>query len=292
MTSNYDYLITVAGWEERFIESLKDNLGKEVVSNLILLRASEYKEPTNLHVEKVRKICEQEKIPLVIIEFYISNNITTWVTLEEELQISPASKVLFDISTAPREIIWFIQHFLEQNNSSTDYVYGKPQQYGAWLSKDPGTPRFVFYHSGITKLSSPTALLIISGFDLERAKQLINFFEPKKAVLAIQKGEQFENDSKNREKHINRLKRLCEIEYFELDTYAADGGYSTLEKEIPNLVENYNVIATSLGPKPSAVALYRLQSKFKDIALCYVPSLAYNTDNYSIGYQEAQKITI
>lgn len=290
MTSNYDHLITVAGWEERFIEGLNDSLLKVEISNLIVLRANEYKEATQLNIECVEKICEQENIPLTIIEFEISNNTNTWGSLEESLKMCPTSQILFDISTAPREIIWFVLHFLEQNGSVVDCTYSRPQQYGEWLSKDPGTPRFVFYHSGITKLSSPTALLIVSGFDLERAKQLINFFEPKRAILAIQKGEQFENDSKNKDKHINKLKRLCEIDYFELDTYAPDGGYLTLEKEIPSLVENYNVIATSLGPKPSAVALYRLQNKFKDIALCYVPSLTYNTDNYSTGYQGAQKI--
>jgi len=46
-----------------------------------------------------------------------------------------------------------------------------------WLSRDPGKPRFVFKMSGLTKLGQPTALVILTGFDVQRTEQLIRFFE-------------------------------------------------------------------------------------------------------------------
>ncbi len=52
----------------------------------------------------------------------------------------------------------------------------------------------VIVMTGQTKLGLPTALLIITGFDLQRTGQLVQYFEPKKTILAIQTGEQYQND--------------------------------------------------------------------------------------------------
>jgi hypothetical protein len=50
-------------------------------------------------------------------------------------------------------------------------------------------------------------------------------------------------------------------------------------------LSDYNVVGTSLGPKVSALALYQLARKYKEIALAYAPSREFNPQ-YSSGIGE------
>lgn len=285
-------LIIVAGWEERFLQGVTHLLDDYPVSNIKLIQAEEYTEHVRKNVDALLQLSKARKIPVDTISFKIEDSAFSWNRLEEQLCLTHSQNVLFDISTAPREIIWFVLHFVKSANCVLECVYSKPASYGSWLSKDPGKPRLVFNHSGMTHLDRPTALLIISGFDLERANQLIQFFEPKKAVIALQTGNQYENHKLNVHNHLHRLEQLCDIEHFEIDTFKEDGGYSVLSQQVNELTENYNVIATSLGPKPSAIALFSLQRQHQQIALCYVPSLNYNTENYSRGFKGYMSVNL
>lgn len=281
----------MAGWEDRFLLGINDYLEKTKVDSINVIIAYEYENFTSDNIASLQVLCDEKAIKLKEIKISIKDNIDSWKKLEKEITKQPNETVLFDISTTPREIIWYVQHFLHEHSAEVDYVYSKPRKYGEWLCKDPGKPRFVFYHSGITNLELPTALFIISGFDLDRAAQLVHFYEPKKVFLAIQVGEQFENNFKNRELHIEKLKRYTELEYFELDLFATDAGLKSLRERLPKLTEQYNLVATSLGPKPSAVSLFEIQKTLPQLALCYVPSQLYNTKEYSKGYDGFRMIT-
>lgn len=285
-------LITVAGWEERFIQGLTELLNEYTISEIKLIEAEEYKADVRKNAESLKLIAETQNVDVETVLFRIYDNTFSWSALETQLNFKEGQPVLFDISTAPREIIWFVLHFLQRQCCKIRCVYSKPAVYGSWLSKDPGRPRLVFNHSGITQLGRPTALLIISGFDLERTNQLIQFFEPRKTFIALQTGTQYENHKLNVENHLHRLEQLCEIQHFEIDTFAEDGGFSVLDTQLAEPASRYNIIATSLGPKPSAIALFELQRCFQQIALCYVPSLSYNTKDYSRGFEGYMDVSV
>ena len=70
------------------------------------------------------------------------------------------------------------------------YVYYFPASYATeWLSRDTDRPRLVYQHSGISELGRDTCLLLLSGFDTDRAAQLLQFFERAAVVVGIQKGD-------------------------------------------------------------------------------------------------------
>lgn len=285
MINELETLITVAGWEERFIRGMEKLLADNRFKEIILLVAEEYEKILADRINEASQLSELHGVNLKIVKFKIHDNVYTWEKIELGLSHVGSSSVIFDISTAPREIIWFVLHFLRQNSCCIECVYSSPVKYGSWLSRDPGKPRLVFKHSGITRLDLPTALVIISGFDLERASQLVQYFEPKKAILAIQSGEQYENNELNTKKNIEKLSQLCDVEHITINSFSSDCSLNSLEGKLVLLKENYNIIATSLGPKPSAVALFDIQEKHPEIALCYVPSLSYNTIDYSSGFK-------
>jgi len=280
---NYDYYITVSSWEERSFLSAKQTCSEHSIKNALIFYTKEYEENTEENTNKLISLFDDCKILYKKVIFSNLNQLTSWKVLDKEISTVKNSTVLFDISTMPRDVIWYFLHFFNQYNCDVSIIYSKPTYYGGWLSKDAGKPRLIYNHSGITNLDNPTALLIVTGFDLERASQLIQYFEPKITFLALQKGEQFDNHKKNIEIHLENIRTYCEVDHFFFDSFTKDGGYEELRNRMSTEVGQYNIVSSSLGPKPSTVALYKLQKDYPQIALCYVPSSQYNVINYSNG---------
>ena len=74
----------------------------------------------------------------------------------------------------------------------------------------------------------------------------------------------------------------------EINSYADDFGKNAISKIVEKLTSTYNVILTSLGPKPSAVSAYLTYMDNPMIALCYVPCREYNKD-YCKGLRQLYK---
>ena len=85
--------------------------------------------------------------------------------------------------------------------------------------------------------------------------------------------------------HRSLLEKELECDFFEIDAFEVGHGYSTLRQKLEEPAKEFNVVMTSLGPKLSAVALYRLARAHPEVALAYAPSKYYNID-YSHGLGE------
>ncbi len=288
--SDYKYYITVSSWEDRSWMSSENLLSEYSCENSITFYSNEFIEHTAKTTKTINFFAIKNKSTAKSHSFHASDQPKSWNEFKKNLDEVNNCKVLFDISTSPREVIWYILHFLNINRCLVDIKYSRPEHYGEWLSKDPEKPRLIYNHSGITNLERPTALLLISGFDIERADQLIRYFEPKITFLALQSGTQYNNHKKNIDAHLEALNSSYEVQPFYFNSFSSDGGHSEIRGEICNEVDNYNIISTSLGPKPSTVALFKLQQEFPQIALCYIPSAKYNTGNYSSGINETISI--
>jgi len=271
MKESYDILIVVLGWEERYILGIEDDFKNFIFNKVVMLNFNIKTEETTKNRDKTIKICEVNSVQLQEIDLDYFNSIGSWNKISEELSIGEnGKKNLINISTIPRETIWIIVHLFKIKASKLDFVYHKPKCYSKdWVTKEPGEPRLLLKHSGIQKLNYPTALIIISGFDIERAKQLIYFFEPKLTLLGIQKGSQFDNLTRNQESH-KILQDISNVIEFETDAYTNDFGYKTLISQI--------IIVTSLGPRSTAVAIYKAFLAHPEIALAYVPNKIFNSN--------------
>lgn len=192
---------------------------------------------------------------------------------------------MVDFTTMPRETLWGALSILRDQRRATSYVYHTPKDYHAeWLSQNPGRPRLVYKLSGIATLGRQTCLIISTGFDPERTRQLMWFYEPRRVLLGFQTGEQFQNQQKNIERHREALReeyREFEVQEFELDAYAEDREAS-LMKQVTEFRDNHNIVMTSLGPKLGAIAHFRVQTQCPEAAMCYTPSNEFNVD-YSKG---------
>ncbi|MDE0105244.1 MAG: hypothetical protein OXN89_22945 [Bryobacterales bacterium] len=160
-----------------------------------------------------------------------------------------------------------------------------PRSYGAWLSRDPKTPRLALKLSGQMRFGAKTVLCVLTGFDRERTHQLIRTFDPSVVLLGVQTGSQFGNRERNSGSfgESERLRKEgYKVNCFPVDAYSDDHGFGAIAREIQTYAENENILMASLGPKLSSVALYRVQRRYLRTGLVYTPSGEYNSD-YSRG---------
>lgn len=287
--SQSDTIITVASWEERFrlgLENIKQSLTPKRV---IIFYYYEYEQWSKENREAISKVCSSDNCSVIESRLYFNNSVKTWKTIASSIQdnVINGELVTLDISTMPREAIWIISDCLRRKKCDVQYIYNKPMSYAEdWLSRDPERPRFVFRLSGISRLDAPTTLLVITGFDSERTKQLVRYYEPRNLIIGLQSGEQYENLKKNREEHIKAFHRNKEIRWFDVDGYDLQATIRAVEFNLQDSKKNRNnIILSSLGPKISALALYKYHMDHENTALAYAPSKEFNKE-YSKGLSE------
>lgn len=285
---NSTRLISVLGWEERFLYSIEQAISSLDVSHIDLIIYKEYHKDSLDNLQKFNAICGKANVSIKQHLVVYNSPVNTWKKLQNWInkEITVTDNVLLDITTMPRETIWSLLFFLSQRTSYINYNYWSPKKYdNEWLSKEPAKPRLLFKHSGIAEFGKPTALLILTGFDYERTGQLVSYYEPKLTILGIQKGQQYDNQNRNTlEQHKLQCKGVTDVNNFELDAYSADHGFEKI-KELVESLTNYNVIASSQGPKLSAISLYKVSRACNNIALTYVPTDKYNP-LYSTGVKD------
>ena len=285
--STFDVIVTVASWEPRFVLGMERTLRKSRARKILCYFIGEYAERTEMARQELRRIAnEHSGIELREEEMTFSTP-GTWSMLERDLGPSTrlAGPVLVDLTTMPREIIWSTLFWLEAGRTEAHYVYSRPSEYANdWLARDPNKPRLVYKLAGTLKIGQPTALVAVTGFDERRCRQAVEYYEPSKVVLATQTGGQFENDTRNIGPEFKASG--IRIDHMEVDVFGTDHGYATLRDPVGELAKDHNVILCSFGPKPSAIALYRLQREFPHCALAYIGCKEYNPE-YSNGLSDS-----
>jgi hypothetical protein len=294
MSVNKDYclknkkvLFTTASWEERFTLGMKSLIDEGCIEKMIVFYYEEY----NCWTQDCRRLIQDKAFSSRIeySEYKLSFNDTveSWKTVMKVIRsFAQNENILLDISTMPREVVWYICDEFVRNRKKITYVYNPPEKYAEWLSRDPGRPRFLYRLGGVHEIGKKTLLFIQTGFDVERTKHLVRVYEPDMLILALQIGRQYENSEKNVKAHKMAFKDLSGTEYIEIDGYDYEESLVVVKHRLMGLASTYNIIVASLGPKVCSMAIYKFREVMPDIALIYVPSNEYN-DKYSYGIKES-----
>lgn len=277
-------LIIYPSWEERSYLDFENLVVTSNINKLFLIEKKDSlnQTETDASLMKIKDVCTRKNIDVDIIDL-AKEPYSTFENLEKLVKnISQEDEVTIDITTMSRNIIWSLLFFVKQKILKINIVYYCPSDYmNNWISREPSKPRLLFKHSGIIDLDLKNCLVIITGFDVDRTKQLVRYYDPQKIILLVQTGNKFDNSIRNKgELH----KQMCEelgytnIEILDIDAYSSDFGLSVIEKVIRTNMEDYNMIFASLGPKLSAISLYKAYISHPEIALSYVPCKEYNID--------------
>jgi len=289
---NYNTLLAVTSWEERFELGIKRFLNSNSVKQILLFDFVDYTEDTKNNINNLRKYINEQKINIKLVQLKHNDNINNWKIITDTLTRLTGSLVI-DISTMPRDIIYFSLYHAEKSEKIRDTycLYNFPERYSPdnWLTSDPYKPQLIYNMSGIFEMDKDTILIILTGFDRKRVEQLLNYYEPDKVYMGVQTGEQYKNNILNTEQYIELSKSFLKIECFDLDAFLEnDFGFRKIEEKIQENIKS-NIILASLGPKPSSIALFRLNKKYPNIGLIYVPVAKYNI-NYSFGIDKSEPI--
>lgn len=278
-------IITIASWEPRFYSGLSRYLPSVEFDSLLTFFFDEYADRS---LEYRRLLDSNYSGRYIEKELSFSDSLGAWKVMAETIEehISLNDRVVFDITTAPRDILFSILYILRIRMCDVEFIYHRPNSYGDWLSRDSEKPELILKMSGVFSLNKPTLLLFLPGYDPERMQQLLMRHEPQKIILGLQEGEQYDSVTRCRKSSkatVNNLNLVAE--YFDYNAYSEDQGFASIKEAITPYFEDYNVLASTLGPKPSSIALFHLHQYNQKIGLVYVKSKEYN-EKYSDGFSE------
>ena len=199
---------------------------------------------------------------------------------------------LVDITTMTHETLLILFRLLKDLLSKSvdlKFVYTAAKEYDPgtpyedkWLSQGLGEVRSVLGYPGEMRPSRKNHLIVLVGFEEERAGKLIEAYEPSALSLGIGDIAPVNKDHLG----INRS-------YFDrlLSSNPSSSTFSfspTNPLEVKNIVleevksfERHNVVVAPMNTKISTLGVALAAIENPEVQICYGRATAYNVDNYS-----------
>lgn len=203
--------------------------------------------------------------------------------------------VLIDITTFTHETLLVCLKTLYCNSiinkitclylNASEYCKNKPVEQ-KWLSKGAKGVHPIFRFSGMLYPSLETHLIIIVGYEYERAFEVISQIEPNSLTLIYGTTEDAitEKDKSANQHYLYLLKEMAfeyqNIESCIINCYDPQKTSKALS-EIYSQYSDKNIIVIPMNNKMSTAGVFLSTIDNEDIQVCYAPAVIYNEDNYS-----------
>ncbi len=207
------------------------------------------------------------------------------------LEDDPTKNILIDISTFTHEALVIFLKILSLNfgkrkniylmyNSAAEYDPGKAAE-EKWLSEGIKEVRSILGFSGEIIPSKKNHLILMVGYETERAEELIDLYEP--SLLTLGYGGEDTSVSKNVFEdnlviYSNLRARYGDVHEFSFSCQNSIDACDSIEKEID---DTYNTIIAPLNNKVSTIGAALLAMKNEEVQLVYAEPEKYNVHNYS-----------
>jgi hypothetical protein len=216
--------------------------------------------------------------------------------------------VVIDITTFTHEcLLLLLRHMQDKLLCDREIycLYANARDYceGAsldeiWLSKGCKDVRNVIGYPGLFLPNRKTCLILLTGFEVERATRLIKLVDPEKLLLGIGISPTHENNAvamsyfqERFNEWISGCKTMQNCETFSFS--CTDVGETI--RVLQNLTESsdeYNYIIVPLNTKVSTIAVAAVAFTNQEIQVCYGIPEVYNTDNYSTPGESVRIISL
>lgn len=213
-----------------------------------------------------------------------------------EILADKSKNILIDATTFTHEtllILLRILHLYKNTFESILCLYAGAGEYSpgyipesTWLSKGCKDVRNIIGFPGIIKPKAKTNLVLLAGFELERATKLIELVEPDCLILGngidpindkISDTMEYFRDKYNTWKEDYKI---IEKDDFEFSCKDIERTISTLSEIISKAPED-NYILVPLNTKLSTISAAIIALENRKIQLCYAVPEVYNYENYS-----------
>ncbi len=289
---HYSMLICSASFESRCL-AVASSINKDVVDAAIVCR---YKSHVQLTDGNNSKLIEILKDKVTSVSLDKDSPLSIYDTLYDVILDRHPQSILFDISTFTRETILITLMLLKQDafkdiEVTLCYVpadrystYEKDKFNEIWLSKGVSEIRTILGYAGDYTSLKKTLLIVLVGFEKERAEILINSFEANKLYLGCvppQESHSEELSAINKD-NFNRLVSLVgECNTFEFSCRYLQHTYEILKEIIEKNKDNYNIIISPMNNKLSTLAVANVAFEYPEVQVCYASTNQYNTEAYS-----------
>lgn len=201
--------------------------------------------------------------------------------------------VLIDITTFTHEMVLILLKVLQSFTGPHDRVigvYNSAAEYSVgsaadekWLTKGVTEVRSVLGFAGHSIPTNRMHLIVLAGFETERAEKLIDNYEP--SLLSIGLGDPLASIAENHYSINQRFHRKLVEKYrgVEVFTFSCSDPMVTkaeVEKRV-SLHPYYNVVVAPLNTKISTIGVALAALKNESIQVCYATVQQYNYQAYS-----------
>jgi len=286
-------LICSASFEERCL-AVASTINKDAIDVAIVCR---YKGYAQLSENNNYKLLETLGNKAMAVSLDKDQPLAIYDTLHDIVIEKSPRFVLLDISTFTRETILITLMLFKQDDFKDIDVtlcYVPADRYSAskndavsdiWLSKGVNEIRTVLGYAGSFTSLKKTLLIVLVGFEKERAEILINRFEADKLYLGYVPPQESHNEALS-EINIANFTRLVSIvgdcNIFEFSCRYLERTYDALKDIIESNKDEYNIIISPMNNKLSTLAVANVAFEYPEVQVCYASTNQYNTEAYSV----------
>lgn len=289
---HYDMLICSASFEERCL-AVASSINKDAIDIAIVCRYDGYAQLSENNNNKLLDTLGNKAITVTLDK---DQPLSIYDTLHDVVTEKHPQNVLLDISTFTRETILIGLMLFKQDafkDIDVTLCYVPADRYSAsnndevsdiWLSKGVNEIRTVLGYAGSFTSLKKSLLIVLVGFEKERAEILINRFEADKLYLGYVPPQESHNEalSKINISNFNRLVSIVgDCNTFEFSCRYLDRTYDALKGIIELNKEEYNIIISPMNNKLSTLAVANVAFEYPEVQVCYASTNQYNTEAYS-----------
>lgn len=295
LLGSYDLFICSSSYEERCL-SIANHIGLDRIKQALILWNSDLIEYIGANKENLEQHFGEKGQG---VEISISEPLTTADNLDKNLtkllEIGPLDQILLDVTTFTHESLLILLRLLQLrcSKSQITVTYASASEYSVgddvkhkWLSRGIGEIRSVLGYPGNIIPSRKTHLIIIVGYEHERATELIEAIEPHSIALGYgRSGTAVTNKDKDANEHyVGLVEQMAasftEVSTFEIPCDDPSGVCDEIACQISNAA-GMNVLIAPMNNKLSTIGVAWAGFDNKDVQLCYAQALRYNYSNYS-----------
>jgi len=201
--------------------------------------------------------------------------------------------ILVDVTCFNREILLLFLNLLRTRADSFESIkllYNEASSIDDLLSFGAASIRSVLGYSGLISPLKKDHLIVILGYEIDRAKQIIETYEPDSVTIAVGQSDQSINESlykKNqRMLEVFRKKFLddgtigCPLAVVEIPVNGSRASFQALKRIAEEHSDN-NIIIAPLNTKLSTIGAAYLTFIKPEIQICYAQMSGYNFGSYS-----------
>ena len=290
----YDIFLCSASFEQRCL-SIPSKLKTKKFKKVIILENKNYSKIIEDNAKELYKLYPNSGT-LISVEY--SNSLLLADTIAKMINsVSGRNfKVLIDITTFTHEALMICLKILNINKKVKSVVclYVNAMEYcpgqeidKKWLSQGCEELRPILGYPGLLLPSQKTHLVVIVGYEFNRAFDMITEVEPNSITLAYGSPDKALTE-KDREANefFNGLVQKMAFEFSSIESISVScNDPRHMAQQLTQIYIDHcdeNIIEVPMNNKMSTVGVALAAMQNENVQICYAPAVIYNESNYSL----------